>query len=61
MDLIPIKTKTVIETPGLAAGFFDKPLTQRLEGLQLTLVNLEVGNDGTALVLGSHELLLSAQ
>jgi hypothetical protein len=61
MDLVSIKTEPVVKTLGLATGLLDELFTQRFEGLQLTLVNLKIGNDRTARILCGHELLLAGR
>ena len=58
MRLISIEGEAVIEAFVLRAGLLDEPLAERLEIRELTVVDLEIGHDRAAGVLGRHRLHL---
>jgi hypothetical protein len=55
VNLVAIKTETIVKTLGLRRRLRDEPFTQISEGRELSSVNLEVGNDCAAGIGGSHE------
>jgi hypothetical protein len=54
MGHITIETESVIETFGLLIGILYTLFAQCLKRLKFAALNLEVGHDRTALILGCH-------
>src|SRR5688572_13773652 len=55
VHLITIKAEAVIEAFRFAGGFGDEPFAQTPKSFHFSGMNLEVGNDGAARVLGGHK------
>jgi len=51
MDLVSVKTESIIETLAFPAGFFHKLLTQRLKRVEFAVLNFEVRYDLAKFVL----------
>jgi len=58
VSLVSIKAETVVETSGLIHRLFDKLVTKISEYFLTALIYPEIGNDGAACVLCSHDFPL---
>jgi hypothetical protein len=59
MGLVPIETEAVEKALGLAGRLLHECLAELLEGLKVLGGDIEVRDDGTALILRRHVFLLN--